>query len=88
MFLLKDTTQWRRWGSNPSVSSQALYHWATALPNGMIGQEGGGGGAMSKCSKTIYYKNLSGTYFVQTCRQISIYNGMYQGFSYEGVQSN
>ena len=41
MLLLKDTTQWRRWGSNPrslglgrspSVSSQALYHWATALP--------------------------------------------------------
>ena len=34
MFLLKDTTQWRRWGLNPrpSVSSQALYHWATALP--------------------------------------------------------
>ena len=29
MFLLKDTTQWRRWGSNPR---QALYHWATALP--------------------------------------------------------
>ena len=30
--LLKDTTQWRRWGSTgPSVSSQALYHWATAL---------------------------------------------------------
>ena len=34
MFLLKDTTQWRRWGSNrgPLVSSQALYHWAPALP--------------------------------------------------------
>ena len=34
MFLLKDTTPWRRWGSNPrpSVSSQALYHWATAFP--------------------------------------------------------
>ena len=36
MFLLKDTTHWRRWGSNPrplNVSSQALYHWVTALPN-------------------------------------------------------
>ena len=34
MFLLKDTTQWRQWGSNrgPSVSRQPLYHWATALP--------------------------------------------------------
>ena len=34
MFLLKDTTQWHRWGSNPqtSVSSQAFYHGATALP--------------------------------------------------------
>ena len=33
MFLPKDTTQWRQWGLNPppSVSSQALYHWATAL---------------------------------------------------------
>ena len=32
--LLKDTTQWRGWCSNPrpSVTSQALYHWATALP--------------------------------------------------------
>ena len=30
MFLLKDTTQWRRW---ISISSQALYHWATALPH-------------------------------------------------------
>ena len=29
MFLPKDRTQWRR---GPSVSSQALYHWATALP--------------------------------------------------------
>ena len=32
--LLKDQTQWCRWGSNPgpSVSSQALYHWATVVP--------------------------------------------------------
>ena len=32
--LLKDTTQWHWWGSNRGslVSSQALYHWATALP--------------------------------------------------------
>ena len=42
---------------------------------------------MSKCSKTINYKNLFGAYFVQTCRQISIYNGMYQGFSYDCVPS-
>ena len=35
MFFLKDTAQWRWWGSSsrPSVSSQALFHWATALPN-------------------------------------------------------
>ena len=26
--MLKDTTQWRRWVSNP----QPLYLWATALP--------------------------------------------------------
>ena len=34
MFLLKDTMKWCRWGSNlrPLTSSQALYHWATALP--------------------------------------------------------
>ena len=32
MFFLKDTTQWRRWGSNPRPFGQALYHWATALP--------------------------------------------------------
>ena len=35
-FLLKDTIQWHRWGSNPRPFSlkwnQALYHWATALP--------------------------------------------------------
>ena len=42
-----------------------------------------------KCSQTIYYKkNLLGNNFVQTCRQISIYNGMYQGFSYDSVPSN
>ena len=30
----RTTTQWCRWGTtrDPSVSSQALYHWATALP--------------------------------------------------------
>ena len=33
----------------------------TSYKNGMIGH--GGGGTMSKCSKTIYYKNLLGTYF-------------------------
>ena len=34
MSLLKDTMQWCRWGSTRghSVSSQAFYHWATALP--------------------------------------------------------
>ena len=34
MFLLKDTTQdaGEAWTRGPSVSSQALYHWATALP--------------------------------------------------------
>ena len=33
MFLLKDTTQWRRWGWNPrlSVSSQALYQKVSSL---------------------------------------------------------
>ena len=46
----------------------------------MIGRGGGGGGGGERCqkqfiikggwtmSKTIYYKILSGTYFVQTCR--------------------
>ena len=40
MFLLKDTTQWRQWGLNPqpSVSSQALYHWATALPTKIVSE--------------------------------------------------
>ena len=35
MFLLKDTAQWRRWGSNPRPlgSSQPIYHWASALPS-------------------------------------------------------
>ena len=37
----------------------------------------GHGGTLSKCSKTIDYKDLLGTSFVQICRQISIYNGMY-----------
>ena len=32
MWLSTDTTQWRKWGSNPSVSSQGLFHWATVLP--------------------------------------------------------
>ena len=29
---------------------------------------GGGGGTLSKCSKTLYYKSLLETYFVKTCR--------------------
>ena len=28
----------------------------------------GGGGTLSQCSKTLYYKNLLETYFVKTCR--------------------
>ena len=35
MFLLKDTTQWRWWGSNMlpfGLESSAQYHWATVLP--------------------------------------------------------
>ena len=45
MFLLKDTTQWGRWGWNlrPSVTSQVLYHWATAL-------------AMNQLIPTIHYR--------------------------------
>ena len=40
----------------------------TSYRNVMIGHGGGGGGTMSKCSKTTYYKNELGSYFVQTCR--------------------
>ena len=40
----------------------------TSYKNGMIGHGGGGGGTLSKCSKSVYYKNILGTYFVQTCR--------------------
>ena len=29
-----------------------------------------------------------GTYFVQACRLILIYNGIYQGFSYDWVSSD
>ena len=46
------------------------------------------GGNDVKMLKNNFYKNLLGTYFVQTCRWISIYNGMYQGFSYECVPIN
>ena len=38
MFLLKDAMQLRQWGSNPrslSLVSQALFHWAIALPQSM-----------------------------------------------------
>ena len=42
------------------------FRFHTSYENGMIGH--GGGGTMSKCSKTINNKRLSGTYFVQTCR--------------------
>ena len=41
---------------------------------------------MSKCSKGIYYKDLLVTYFVQTCRYISIYNGMFQGLVLNAYQ--
>ena len=37
----------------------------TSYKNGMIGH---GGGTLSKCSKTLYYKNLLETYFVKACR--------------------
>ena len=38
------------------------------------GGGGGGGRTLSKCSKTLYYKNLLETYFVKTCRLISTCN--------------
>ena len=54
----------------------------------MIDHGGGGGGALSKCSKTNYYKNLLGTYLYKPVGRYQFYNGIYQGFSYECVQSN
>ena len=32
------------------------------------GERAGWGGTLSKCAKTLYYKNLLETYFVKTCR--------------------
>ena len=49
--------------TNPFVYCLS-FTFHTSYKNGMIGHRG----TMSKCSKTIYYKNLSGFYFVQTCR--------------------
>ena len=49
----------------------------------MIGNGGGGGGALSKCSKTLYSKNLLDPYFAKkTCDEFH-----YQGFSYACLQS-
>ena len=36
----------------------------------------GGGGTMSKCSKTIYYKNVLGTYFAQTYLQWHVFRAL------------
>ena len=47
---------------------------------------GGGGGKMSKCSKTNYYKSTLVIFFVHTCSLISIYNGMYSVFCYDTPQ--
>ena len=53
--------------TNPfAYSCSFTFH--TSYKNDMIGHGGGGGGTLSKCSKTIYYKNLLVTYFEQTCR--------------------
>ena len=51
------------------------------------------GGHCQNAKKTIYLKNLLGTYFVQELILykpvgISIYNGIYQGFSYDNEPRN
>ena len=51
--------------TNPFAYS-CSFTFLTSYKNGMIGH--GGGVTLSKCSKTLYYKNLSETYFVRTCR--------------------
>ena len=43
-----------------AYSCRFTFH--TSYKNGMIGH---GGGTMSKCSKTLYYKTLLETYFVK-----------------------
>ena len=58
--------------TNPFAYS-CSFTFRTSYKNGMIGHGGGGGMGgggltLSKCSKTFYYKNLLGTYFVKTCR--------------------
>ena len=45
--------------TNPCAYSYG-FTFNTSYKNGMIGHGGGGGGTMSKCSKTISYKNLLG----------------------------
>ena len=49
-----------------SLAYSCSYTFHTSYKNGMFGH--GGGGTLSKCSKTLYYKNLLETYFVKTCR--------------------
>ena len=49
---------------------------------------GGGGGGGGNAVEMLYSVNLLEPYFVNTCRYISICNGMYQLFSYECLQSN
>ena len=52
---------------NPFAYS-CSFTFRTSYKNGMFGDGGGGGRTLSKCSKTLYYKNLLETYFVKTCR--------------------
>ena len=60
--------------TNPFAYSCSFTLYTSSYKNGMIGHRGGGGGGLggggtlSKCSKTLYYKNLLETYFVKTCR--------------------
>ena len=53
--------------TNPFAYS-CSFAFLRSYKNGMIGHGGGGGGTMSNCSKTLYYKYLLETYFVKTCR--------------------
>ena len=67
------------------------YTCHTSYKNGMIGWGGGGGGGGGRCQnaqKQFIIKTYPELILYKPVGKYQIYNGMYQGFSYDCITSN